>query len=184
MPPVSEPADASLRIRPETPADSAAIDEVVGRAFEGPVEVELVRNIRASANYVAKFSLVATRAGAVIGHVMLSYVELDDGSSRHRVLSLAPVAVMPEAQKQGVGSTLIRAALRAADADGEPMVILEGSPVYYGRLGFSDSRDSGIHFALPDWAPREAGQVYKLSTYHHAIKGNVVYPPAFPTTAE
>ena len=110
---------------------------------------------------------------------MLSYVQLADGETRHRVLSLSPLAVAPAVQHQGVGSALVPAALAAAEARGEPLVVLEGSPVYYGRFGFVDCRPFGITIDLPEWAPREAGQVYRLSGYDPAVRGHVVYPPAF-----
>jgi putative acetyltransferase len=115
---------------------------------------------------------------------MLSYVELRDDSTSHRVLTLSPVSVEPKAQGKGLGSSLIRRVLNLADEDGQPLVCLEGSPDFYGRLGFTDSREFGIHFEVPDWAPPNAGQVYELSNYDSAIKGTVAYPPAFIAAEE
>jgi putative acetyltransferase len=73
----------------------------------------------------------------------------------------------------------VREVCALADARGEPLVILEGSPVYYGRFGFEHSVLHGIHIKLPSWAPPEAAQVLRLNTYDPAIRGQVVYPPAF-----
>ena len=173
-----------VRIHPENPEEFADVGDVVRLAFGGPVEAELVRMIRASPNYVPELSLVAEEDGRIVGHVMLSYTELRDGSKTHRVLTLSPVAVAPTAQRRGIGSALIKRALRLADERGEPLVSLEGDPRYYGRLGFTDSRESGVHFDLPEWAPRNAGQIFKLSDYGPSIKGKVVYPAAFAAAEE
>ena len=59
------------------------------------------------------------------------------------------------------------------------MVVLEGSPVFYGRLGFEYSVPQGIEMKLPTWAPPEAAQVLRLSTYDSSMRGQVVYPSAF-----
>jgi putative acetyltransferase len=66
-----------------------------------------------------------------------------------------------------------------ADDRGEPAVVLEGSPVFYGRLGFQPSAAHGIRIMLPSWAPPEAAQVLLLRNYDPLIRGRVVYPPAF-----
>ena len=58
-------------------------------------------------------------------------------------------------------------------------MVLEGSPAYYGRLGFEHSVKYGIRINLPDWAPPEAAQMMRLTNYDPTIRGTVVYPPAF-----
>ena len=73
----------------------------------------------------------------------------------------------------------MRAVTARVDEDGEPLVVLEGSPSYYGRFGFEHSVPRGIHINLPDWAPPEAAQILRLRTYDASIRGYVVYPPAF-----
>ncbi len=56
--------------------------------------------------------------------------------------------------------------------------MLEGSPRFYGRLGFEYAAPLGIEMILPSWAPAEAAQVLRLATYHPSIRGRVVYPPS------
>ena len=168
-----------MNVRLEKQNDFPTIDEVVRAAFESVVERELVRLTRGSPNYVPELAFVAEVDGCVVGHVMLSYVELDDGVDRHRVLSLAPLAVAPEFQRRGIGGTLIRAALEAADRRGEPLVVLEGSPTYYPRFGFRPAGDFGISIDLPSWAPPDAAQVFPLTNHDPRIRGHVIYPPAF-----
>ena len=168
-------------VEPETTADHAAVREVVRRAFDTQSEVpDLVDAIRSSPEYVPELSLVARQGGTVVGHVMLShaYLVADDGA-RRRILTLSPLAVHPEHQRQGVGSALVRAGLAAADARGEPLVTLEGSPDYYPRFGFEVAAAHGVAIRLPDWAPPEAGMVARLTAYDPVLRGRLEYPPAF-----
>ena len=168
-----------VTVRAESPDDRDAIAEVVAAAFGSPAEARLVEAIRASSNFVAHWSLVAELRGRVVGHVMVSFVALRDGSAERRIASLAPLAVAPDAQGEGIGSALVSTVSARVDGDGEPLIVLEGSPVYYGRFGFVHSVPLGIHIPLPEWAPPEAAQILRLRNYDSSIRGHVVYPPAF-----
>ena len=64
------------------------------------------------------------------------------------------------------------------------LVVLEGNPKYYGRLGFEPSAPQGITITLPSWAPPEAAQLMRLGSYDPAIRGHVIYPPAFDGVIE
>lgn len=167
-------------IRPEQPADHPAVAEVVRRAFvDQPEVVDMVSEIRASSRYRSGLAFVAHAEGEVVGFVMLSGTDLvDDDGTRRDILTLTPLAVLPEHQRRGIGSALVGAAVAEADGRGEPVVVLEGDPRYYGRLGFRFAPDHGIHIDLPDWAPREAAQVHLLSSYDREVRGRVEYPPA------
>lgn len=169
-------------IDPERVTDYASIRQVVADAFaHHPAVSDLVELIRASTQYEPDLALVARRNGTVVGHIMVSGAELvaHDGS-RHDVLTLSPLAVHPEVQRQGIGAALVDEALRRAVASaGAPLITLEGSPTYYARFGFVDCRSVGVMIDLPGWAPREAGQVYLLPGYDSAIRGRLEYPSAF-----
>jgi putative acetyltransferase len=174
-------------IEPERPTDHEAIGDAVRAAFvDEPSVARLVELIRASPQYLPELALVARRDGAVVGHVMISRAHLadDDSGLTHDVLTLSPLAVAPSAQGEGVGSALVRAVLALAERRPEPLVTLEGSPRYYPRFGFRDCREVGVAIDLPDWAPREAGQVYLLRSYSPAVRGRLVYPPAFDSYDE
>jgi putative acetyltransferase len=95
------------------------------------------------------------------------------------------LAVHPDFQGTGFGTALVRAVPARADESGEPLVVLEGAPGYYGRFGFEPSAPHGIEIlTLPSWAPPEAAQILRLSSYDPTIRGRVVYPPAFAPFAE
>ena len=95
---------------------------------------------------------------------------------------LSPLAVSPDQQRNGIGGQLVDAAVAGAERLGEPLVVLEGSPQYYGRLGFEPASRYGITLPIPDWAPPAAAQVKVLDRYDPAdpsMRGTVVYPAAF-----
>lgn len=169
-----------LIIEPERPADHDEIASVVRRAFEHqPSVADMVAAIRRSPRYRPGLAFVARSGGETVGFVMLSGTDLVDQSGVCRdMLTLTPLAVAPDHQGCGIGSALVRAALQAAEREGEPLIVLEGSPRYYGRLGFRFAGDHGITLDLPDWVPREAAQVFLLPAYDPTVQGRVQYPPA------
>ncbi len=171
-------------IRAERAGDERAIASVVEAAFGSPAEARLVGAIRASEHFVPELSLVAELHGHVVGHVMVSTVWLHDEHEHRRIATLSPLAVAPHYQGRGIGSALVGEVTTRADRRGEPLVVLEGSPAFYGRLGFEHSVRYGIHMTLPSWAPPEAAQVLRLRQYDPSIRGHVVYPPAFHDVGE
>jgi putative acetyltransferase len=124
---------------------------------------------------VPELSLVAEVDGELIGHVLLSYLHVDPGE--HPVLQLGPLAVLPERQRRGIGSALMRHALRAADARGEPLVLVEGAPSYYERFGFEASARVGIE-PPPGVVPAHF-MVRTLQSYDPALRGRAVYSEPF-----
>lgn len=173
-------AVSDVVIEAEEQDDVEAIETVVLRAFAGRPEVaRMVAAIRASSRYRPGLAFVARADTRAVGFVMLSGTDLvDEGGTCREVLTLTPLAVLPEYQRRGIGAALVRAALNEADRRGEPLVVLEGSPRYYGRIGFECASAYGIALRLPDGVPPEAAQVYLLSSYEPTIRGRVEYPPA------
>lgn len=172
-------------IRCERPEDHVAIAEVVAAAFGSDAEARLVEAIRASPGAIPELALVAEVGGRVVGHVMISRATLvGDGGREGSVAMLSPLAVAPAAQRRGIGAALVGAVCTGADALGEPLVVLEGAPAYYGRFGFEHAAPLGITLPLPSWAPPEAAQVLRLRRYDPTLMGRVVYPPAFDEFAD
>jgi putative acetyltransferase len=174
---------SDVEVRPEAEADFEAIGEVVRLAFRSHVEGRIVREIRASGNYIPELALVAIADEQVVGHVMVSHTELDTDGGRQQIAMLSPLAVHPGRQGEGIGGRLVREVINRADRRGEPLIVLEGSPLYYPRFGFRYSVPEGIIIHLPDWAPPEAAMMIPLTAYRPELRGTVVYPPAFDAAA-
>jgi putative acetyltransferase len=165
-----------VNIRVATDADWAAVLDVHRRAFRQEDEARLADELRAGDAFVPELSFVAILDGAVAGHVMNTWVGLE-GSER-RLLQLSPIGVLPELQGRGIGSALVRASLDGARARGEPVLLLEGNPAYYGRFGFVRADELGLlppPEALYDWAFQAA----VLDEAAELPRGRIVYPPPF-----
>ena len=173
--------NAPLDVRAEVDDDREAVGRVVAAAFRPDVEVAgLVDALRGSPAFVPGLSLVATMDAVVVGHVLLTAAALvDECAVRHRVLVLSPLSVLPQQQRRGIGAALVRHALAEANAEGEAMVVLQGSPRYYPRFGFRDSRTLGVWMDLPHWAPREAGMARPLSAYRSSTRGRLLESQPF-----
>nr|WP_104906547.1 N-acetyltransferase [Nostoc sp. 'Lobaria pulmonaria (5183) cyanobiont'] len=112
-----------IDIRCETLLDYTAIAEVNTLAFGQENEAQLVEKIRYSDRYISELSLVAEVENVVVGHILFSYIDLM-GEETLQVLSLAPLAVHPQFQRQGIGSALIKAGLEIAEAKKEVIIIV------------------------------------------------------------
>ena len=124
-------------IRLETPSDVAAICVVEVAAFPTPAEARLVEDLCAAGDAV--FSLVAVDGGRVVGHAMFSKM-----AAPFPALALGPVAVLPERQRTGIGSLLIRDGIARSEAAGWAGIFVLGNPAYYGRFGFRVERASAF----------------------------------------
>lgn len=165
-----------MNIRCETRCDYQAIAELYQVAFERSSEANLVELIRLSERYIPQLALVAELDGAVVGHILFSYIDIL-GQENWQVLGLAPLAVQPEFQRQGIGSALVRVGLEAASGRGESLVIVLGHPQFYSRFGFESSVGYGISSPFP--VPPGSFMVKPLKNYHKRYTGKVIYPPAF-----
>ena len=171
-----------LVIRPETSRDYPAIRRVVAAAFGRDVEADLVERIRGSAGYVPELALVAETESSIVGHVIVSTALLRHQSGERPIAMLSPLAVDPAVQRSGIGRALVAAVVALAAQNGETLVVLEGSPDYYGRLGFEPASKYGMRLPLPEWAPPEAAQLLPLHGFDPTdptLNGHVVYPHPF-----
>lgn len=111
-------------------------------AFPTDAESRLVDALRANGG--AWVSLVAERAGRVVGHILFSPVRLDPDPGAPRGAGLAPVAVLPDHQRRGIGGALVREGLSRCRALGVEFVVVLGDPGYYGRFGFRRASAKGL----------------------------------------
>lgn len=150
------------------------IRAVTEAAFAGPEEADLVDQLRGSE--YALVSLVAELDGSPVGHVMFSRMWIDNSTGLVSAVALAPVAVRPERQRQGIGSRLIQHGLKMMRDRAERIVIVAGHPNYYPRFGFSTEKARFLRSPFPP----EAFMAMELSAGAlDGIEGSVVYPPAF-----
>jgi putative acetyltransferase len=163
-------------IRPETPADDDAIRRVNNDAFGGTIEGDLVAAIRASDRFVPDLSLVAVSGGQTLGHVISSYVDVTVVPDTKRVLQVGPLAVVPSHQRRGIGSALMRETIRIADERGEPVLLIEGNPAYYGRFGFTRADEHGIE-PPPEALAAKYFMLRPLDAYDASLRGRAIYPP-------
>lgn len=163
-------------IRPERPEDYPTVFEINQRAFGRPEEAELVEKLRSVAD--PQISLVAELDGQVVGHIFFSPVTITDGDSSFIALGLAPMAVAPARQNQGVGSLLVKAGLDAVRRMQQNLVVVLGHPEFYPRFGFEIASRKGLRCEFP--APDEAFMVIELDS--DALRGRtglVKYLPEF-----
>lgn len=142
-----------MRIRREEPGDYAAIYSLVKTAFAGAAhtdgrEHELVNALRKGEAFIPELSLVAEADGRLVGHIMFTRAWVGDEA----VLVLAPLSVLPEYQRRGIGMALIREGHRIAEGLGYGYAVVLGSEQYYPRAGYVPAGRFGIQppFAVPE----------------------------------
>jgi putative acetyltransferase len=139
-------------VRRERPEDRAAIRQVNTLAFGRPDEANLVGALRGSGKAV--LSLVAVEDERIVGHILFSPVTIDTGDRILPALGLAPMAVVPDRQRCGIGSRLVTAGLAECRNAGYHCVVVLGHPTHYPRFGFVPASRHGIRseFEVPDEA--------------------------------
>src|SRR5580693_7997873 len=169
-----------MDLREELPGDRESVRDIHLRAFgdHGLVVADLVDALRETIAPADGLSLVAEHDGQVVGHVMFTRSLLDAPRRLVEVQVLSPLAVLPEHQKRGIGSALVRHGLKAVAEQAVPLVFLEGDPRYYSRFGFAPGGDEG--FRKPSLRiPDGAFQVIKLPRYEPWMTGTLVYAEPF-----
>ncbi|MET8687014.1 bifunctional class I SAM-dependent methyltransferase/N-acetyltransferase [Streptomyces sp. NPDC004732] len=174
---VLRPVD-SWPTRPETAADIAAVHALNTAAFESGAEADLVDALRTDDEaWLPGLSYVAEAPdGSVAAHALITRCRVDGAPA----LALAPVATLPEFQRTGAGSAVVRAVLDAARARGERIVLVLGHPSYYPRFGFKPASGYGIRpgFEVPD----DAMMALVLNGSDDSAqlpRGTITYPAAF-----
>jgi putative acetyltransferase len=163
-------------VRAETADDHDDIRRINDEAFGETVESRLIDMIRASDRFVPELSLVAVSRGQSLGHVISSYVDLISVPGRRQVLQVGPLAVLPAHQRRGIGAALMEETIRIAEARGEPLLLIEGNPAYYGRFGFTRADEHGIEMPPESHGPQYF-MVKPLDAYDPSLRGRAVYPP-------
>ena len=144
-------------------------------AFGGPDEADLVDRLRADGH--ALVSLVAEVDARLVGHILFSRMWIrNQTGTLVSAVALAPVAVLPEHQRKGIGGRMVRYGLELLRRRGEKIAIVVGHPDYYPRFGFSTEKAQSLESPFS----KEAFMTIELCTGAlDGVQGSVVYPAAF-----
>lgn len=167
---------SQIRIRPEVATDRGAVHAINAAAFEQEAEAQLVDRLRETAEPL--ISLVAEIEGQVVGHILFSGVSITGENGVWAAIGLAPMAVEPSHQRDGIGSALVISGLKACRAEGHEIVVVLGHPKYYPRFGFERASTHGIRWEIE--VPDEVFMVLELVP--DALEGTtgvVRYHPEF-----
>ena len=170
-------------LRPEAAEDTAAIHVLHRAAFGQEVEARLVDALREGG--FSRVSLVALADSTesvedptrvpIMGHVLFTELRIIHGDQEQPALALAPLAVLPEYQRNGIGTALVQAGLAACRRAGHSAVFVVGDPRYYGRFGFSTEMAAPFECVYAC----EAFMALELQPGTLSKAGRVEYPAAF-----
>jgi len=166
----------NIRVEDRDSSEEHSVIRTINEAaFGGPDEADLVDKLRTDGH--ALISLVAELDAGLVGHILFSRMWIrSQAGALISAVALAPVAVLPEHQRRGVGGRLIRHGLELLRARGEKITLVVGHPDYYPRFGFSTQKARSLESPFP----AEAFMAIELSAGAlDGVQGSVVYPAAF-----
>jgi len=166
-----------ITIRNEAPEDIQPIRTINENAFGQPAEANIVDQLRQ--NCPGFVSLVAANEDDIVGHIVFSPALIETQNQKIKGMGLAPMAVFPEYQRQGIGSLLVEAGLAEMKRKQQPFVIVLGHSEYYPRFGFVPA--SRYNFACEyDGVPDEAFLIIVFQEdMLQGISGIAKYRPEF-----
>ena len=155
-----------INIRIEQPEDALPIRNVNEQAFETSAEATVVDTLRQTCPN--GLSLVAEDRKCIVGHILFSPAEVDCLGRNIEGMGLAPMAVLPNRQRQGIGSQLVKCGIGILREWDCPYVIVLGHPKYYPRFGFELASKHGLSSQW-DGVPDEAFMIMIMD--HAALNG-------------
>lgn len=171
---VSSGGNLIVRCESTDTQEQSTVRSINTAAFGRPDEADLVDSLRAER--VVLVSLIAELENRVVGHILFSRMFIETAAGSIPAAALAPVAVLPEYQRQGIGGVLIRRGLESLRVRGERIAIVLGHPQYYRRFGFSCESAHSLESPFPP----NAFMAMELSPGAlDGIRGKVRYPAAF-----
>ena len=167
-----------LTIRQENKNDYKEVYNVIKTAFETAEhsdgnEQDLVVALRKSDNFIPELSLVAVMNNKIVGYILFTKIKI----GKQEELALAPLGVLPEYQKQGIGRTLIQEGNKKAKELGYHYSVVLGSDKYYPKFEYVSAKEYGI--VAPFDVPDENFMAIKLNDTDIEIKGIVQYAKEF-----
>lgn len=155
-----------IAIRKEKAEDILPIRDIHEAAFGRPAEAKIVDALRRNvSNYL---SLVADDEGRLVGHILFTPAVIEYAGERIVGMGLAPMAVIPDYQRQEIGSNLVTQGLKDLRKRGCPFVIVLGYPEFYSRFGFTPASRRNIRCQWEE-VPDEAFLIFVLD--QQAMRG-------------
>ncbi len=163
-----------VQVRKAIKSDMQAISDVVIAAFgavQGSEIAVLVADLLADASAQPMLSLVATTDNNVVGYILFTNARVKQSSRIVSAAILAPLAVHPSFQSQGIGGQLVTEGLKRMTEAGVDLVFVLGHPGYYPKYGFSTAGIIG--FEAPHQIPTEHAGAWMVQALHPGILGRV-----------
>ena len=160
-----------MKIRQSTESDRKEILNIHEQAFgkvKGPVIAKLVDDLLNDETAIPILSLVAVANDTLVGHILFTKAVITKTENPISAQILAPLAILPDEQKKGIGELLINEGLRLLKESGTELVFVLGHPTYYPRCGFIPAGAQG--FAAPYPIPEEHAEAWMVQ----ALNGDVL----------
>ena len=166
--------------RAEKSGDAEKIHALVANAFGRQEEAELVDQLCADGDALVSLVAVDDESDTIVGHILFSDLPIETGRSLIRGAALAPLAVSPAHQKQGIAGGLVMRGIRDCRALDVVVVVVLGDPSYYKRFGFSSELTQSLE--SPYGGEAFMAQELKLGVLTD-VEGKVIYAEAFSAEA-
>ena len=162
-----------LKIRKSIESERKEILNIHNQAFgedKGPVIARLVDDLLNDETAMPILSLVAVENNKLIGHILYTKAVVTQTEISISAQILAPLAILPEEQKKGIGEKLINEGLRLLKASGTELVFVLGHPTYYPRCGFIAAGGQGFEAPYP--IPEEHAEAWMIQELNGDVLEN------------
>lgn len=160
-----------MQIREAVETDLNDVLSIERLAFGYEKEAELVRELLHDPSAKPLLSLLALKKGRAVGHILFTSAHLSDSKDAASIVILAPLAIVPDSQKQGIGGKLIEHGLALLSKSGVDLVFVLGHPEYYPRYGFTPAGQIGFEAAYP--IPDEHAGAWMVQALRSGVIGTV-----------
>lgn len=178
MPPLSSAVSNNkkeliLKIRQSTESERNELLNIHNQAFgqdKGPVIAKLVDDLLNDETAMPILSLVAVKNDKLVGHVLFTKAVITKAENLISAQILAPLAILPDEQKKGIGEKLIKEGLRQLRESGTELVFVLGHPTYYPRCGFIPAGAQGFEAPYP--IPEEHAEAWMILALKDEVLNN------------
>lgn len=160
-----------MYIREASDSDLNDVLYVESLAFGHDQEAELVQNLLSDPSAKPILSLLAFENGVAVGHILFTSAHLTNKQNTKAIALLAPLAVVPDAQRQGIGGKLIARGLELLSQSGVDLVFVLGYPEYYSKHGFKPAIYLGFEAPYP--IPNQHADAWMVQALRPEVIGSV-----------